>query len=163
MWRWWLPGSPRDTNPRGSTASSWSCRAACVELIDRVCAANPRTVVVLQGGAPMEMPWRDRPAAILLMYLSGCQGGGAAVDVLVGDVNPSGKLAETWPVDLAQTALGTTYPDMDNEVLYREGPFVGYRYYDAVAVEPAFPFGHGGLVLHELRVRGARGEGLRGR
>lgn len=113
------------------------------ELIDRVCAANPRTVVVLQGGAPMEMPWRDSPAAILLMYLSGCQGGGAAVDVLVGDVNPSGKLAETWPVDLAQTALGTTYPDMDNEVLYREGPFVGYRYYDAVGVEPAFPFGHG--------------------
>ena len=113
------------------------------ELIDRVCAANPRTVVVLQGGAPMEMPWRDSPAAILLMYLSGCQGGGAAVDVLVGDVNPSGKLAETWPVDSAQTALGTTYPDMDNEVFYREGPFVGYRYYDAVDVEPAFPFGHG--------------------
>lgn len=113
------------------------------ELIDRVCAANPRTVVVLQGGAPMEMPWRDLPAAILLMYLSGCQGGGAAVDVLVGDVNPSGKLAETWPVDLAQTALGATYPDMDNEVLYREGPFVGYRYYDAVGVEPAFSFGHG--------------------
>lgn len=113
------------------------------ELIDRVCTANPRTVVVLQGGAPMEMPWRDRPAAILLMYLSGCQGGGAAVDVLVGDVNPSGKLAETWPVDLAQTALGVSYPDMDNEVLYREGPFVGYRYYDAVDVEPAFPFGHG--------------------
>lgn len=113
------------------------------ELIDHICAANPRTVVVLQGGAPMEMPWRDSPAAILLMYLSGCQGGGAAVDVLVGDVNPSGKLAETWPVDLAQTALGATYPDMDNEVLYCEGPFVGYRYYDAVDVEPAFPFGHG--------------------
>lgn len=113
------------------------------ELIDRVCAANPCTVVVLQGGAPMEMPWREGPAAILLMYLSGCQGGGAAVDVLVGDVNPSGKLAETWPVDLAQTALGATYPYMDNEVLYCEGPFVGYRYYDAVDVEPAFPFGHG--------------------
>lgn len=113
------------------------------ELIDRMCAANPRTVVVLQGGAPMEMPWRDSPAAILLMYLSGCQGGGAAVDVLVGDVNPSGKLAETWPVDLAQTALGATYPNMDNEVLYREGPFVGYRYCDAVDVDPAFPFGHG--------------------
>lgn len=113
------------------------------ELIDRVCAANPCTVVVLQGGAPMEMPWREGPAAILLVYLSGCQGGGAAVDVLVGDVNPSGKLAETWPVDLAQTALGATYPDMDNEVFYREGPFVGYRYYDAVDVEPAFPFGHG--------------------
>lgn len=127
------------------------------ELIDRVSAANPRTVVVLQGGAPMEMPWRDGPAAILLMYLSGCQGGGAAVDVLVGDVNPSGKLAETWPVDLDQTALGATYPDMDNEVLYREGPFVGYRYYDAVGVEPAFPFGHGGsyteFAYERLEVR----------
>ena len=113
------------------------------ELIERVCAVNPCTVVVLQGGAPMEMPWRDLTSAILLMYLSGCQGGGAAVDVLMGDVNPSGRLAETWPVDLSQTALGLTYPDMDNEVLYREGPFVGYRYYDAVRVEPAFPFGHG--------------------
>lgn len=127
------------------------------DLITRVCAANPRTVVVVQGGAPMEMPWRDDPAAILLMYLSGCQGGGAAVDVLVGDVNPSGKLAETWPVDLAQTALGATYPDMDNEVLYREGSFVGYRYYDAVDVEPAFPFGHGEsyteFTYEGLRVR----------
>lgn len=114
-----------------------------VELIERVCAANPRTVVVLQGGAPMEMPWRDKPAAILLMYLSGCQGGGAAVDVLAGDVNPSGKLAETWPQRLADTALGSTFPDMDREVHYRESVFVGYRYYDAVGVDPAFPFGFG--------------------
>lgn len=114
-----------------------------VELIERVCAANPRTVVVLQGGAPMEMSWRDKPAAILLMYLSGCQGGGAAVDVLAGDVNPSGKLAETWPQRLADTALGSTFPDMDREVHYRESVFVGYRYYDAVGVDPAFPFGFG--------------------
>lgn len=114
-----------------------------VELIERVCAANPRTVVVLQGGAPMEMPWRDKSAAILLMYLSGCQGGGAAVDVLAGDVNPSGKLAETWPQRLADTALGSTFPDMDREVHYRESVFVGYRYYDAVGVDPAFPFGFG--------------------
>ena len=114
-----------------------------VELIERVCAANPRTVVVLQGGAPMEMPWRDKPAAILLMYLSGCQGGGAAVDVLAGDVNPSGKLAETWPQRLADTALGSTFPDMDREVHYHESVFVGYRYYDAVGVDPAFPFGFG--------------------
>ena len=114
-----------------------------VELIERVCAVNPRTVVVLQGGAPMEMPWRDKPAAILLMYLSGCQGGGAAVDILAGDVSPSGKLAETWPICLGDTALGVTYPDMDREVYYREGPFVGYRYYDAANIEPAYPFGFG--------------------
>lgn len=138
-----VAGLPGRYESEGCDRKLMVMRRGMRELIDRICAANPRTVVVLQGGAPMEMPWCDNPAAILLMYLSGCQGGGAAVDVLVGDVNPSGKLAETWPVDLAQTALGTTYPDMDNEVLYREGPFVGYRYYDAVDVEPAFPFGHG--------------------
>lgn len=114
-----------------------------VLLIERVCAANPNTIVVLQGGAPMEMPWRKKPAAILLMYLSGCQGGGAAVDILSGDVNPSGKLAETWPERLEDTALGSTYPDMNREVHYRESLYVGYRYYDAVGIEPAYPFGHG--------------------
>lgn len=114
-----------------------------VELIERVCAVNPRTVVVLQGGAPMEMPWRDKPAAILLMYLSGCQGGAAAVDIIAGDVNPSGKLAETWPARLEDTALGSTFPDVDREVRYRESVFVGYRYYDAAGIEPAYPFGHG--------------------
>lgn len=114
-----------------------------VELINRVCAANPKTVVVLQGGAPMEMPWRDAPAAILLMYLSGCQGGAAAVDILSGEVNPSGKLAETWPVCLQDTALGSTYPDMDREIHYRESLYVGYRYHDAAGIEPAYPFGFG--------------------
>lgn len=114
-----------------------------VELIERVCAANPRTVVVLQGGSPMEMPWRSRPAAILLMYLSGCRGGHAAVDILFGRVNPSGKLAETWPVHLQDTALGRSFPDTDREVLYRESIYVGYRYFDAAGVEPAYPFGFG--------------------
>lgn len=113
------------------------------DLIARVAAANPRTIVVLQGGAPMELPWRDDAAAILLMYLSGCQGGHAAADLLLGRVSPSGKLAETWPVELEDTPLGSDYPDFDREVLYREGIFSGYRYYDAAGVEPAYPFGHG--------------------
>ncbi|MFR3273849.1 MAG: glycoside hydrolase family 3 protein, partial [Slackia sp.] len=91
-----------------------------VSLIERVCAANSKTVVVLQGGSPMEMPWRNGPAAILLMYLSGCRGGHATVDILTGRVNPSGKLAETWPVCLHDTALGRSFPDTDREVLYRE-------------------------------------------
>lgn len=117
-------------------------RGMC-ELIKRVCAANPRTVVVLQGGAPMEMPWRYLPAAVLLMYLSGCQGGAATADVLLGRVNPQGKLAESWPAALEDTALGADYPDMDRCVEYREGLYVGYRYYDAAGVEPAYPFGYG--------------------
>lgn len=112
-------------------------------LIQRVCAVNPRTVVVVQGGAPMEMPWRFMPAAVLLTYLSGCQGGAATADVLLGRVNPSGRLAETWPAELTDTALGTKYPDMDRCVEYRESLYVGYRYYDAAGVEPAYPFGYG--------------------
>lgn len=112
-------------------------------LIETVCAANPRTVVVLQGGSPMEMSWRDKPAAVLLMYLSGCQGGRAAVDILLGRACPSGKLAETWPVCLHDTALGTGFPDMNREVLYRESIYTGYRYFDAAGVEPAYPFGFG--------------------
>lgn len=113
------------------------------ELIQRACSVNPRTVVVVQGGAPMEMPWRFMPAAVLLTYLSGCQGGSATADVLLGRVNPSGKLAETWPAYLGDTALGTRYPDMDRCVEYRESLYVGYRYYDAAGVEPAYPFGYG--------------------
>lgn len=132
-----------------------------VRLIERVCAANPSTVVVLQGGAPMEMPWRALPAGILLMYLSGCKGGSAAADLLTGAVNPGGKLAETWPVDLAQTALGDSYPDMDREVQYRESVFVGYKYYDSAGIEPAYPFGFG-LSYTSFEYRAAqvrRGDG----
>lgn len=112
-------------------------------LIERVCRENPNTVVVLQGGAPMEAPWRRMPAAIMAMYLSGCHGGSATVDLLYGDANPCGKLAETWPERLGDTALGASYPDFDREVLYREGIYVGYRYFDAVGARPAWPFGHG--------------------
>ena len=112
-------------------------------LIERVCRENPNTVVVLQGGAPMEAPWRRMPAAIMAMYLSGCHGGSATVDLLYGDANPCGKLAETWPERLGDTALGVSYPDFDREVLYREGIYVGYRYFDAVGARPAWPFGHG--------------------
>lgn len=112
-------------------------------LIERVCHENPNTVVVLQGGAPMEAPWRRMPAAIMAMYLSGCRGGSAAVDLLYGDANPCGRLAETWPERLGDTALGADYPDFDREILYREGIYVGYRYFDAVGIHPAWPFGHG--------------------
>ena len=133
------------------------------ELVERVCRANPRTVVVLQGGSPMETPWRALPAAILAMYLSGCQGGHAAADLLFGRVSPSGKLAETWPITLSDTPLGDGYPDFDREALYRESIFTGYRYYDAAGVAPAFPFGHGlsyaRFLYSDLHV-GADGSGI---
>lgn len=113
------------------------------DLVERICTVNPRTVVVLQGGAPFEMPWRHLPAAVLLTYLSGCQGGAATVDLLLGNANPSGHLAETWPVRLADTPTAQRFPSADREVLYTESIYIGYRYFDAVGLHVAYPFGHG--------------------
>lgn len=113
------------------------------QLVSRVCAANPRTVVVVQGGAPVEMPWRFEPQAILLSYLAGCQGGAATASILLGDVNPSGKLAETWPMKLGDVQNASSYPSSGRQALYRESIYAGYRYFDAAEVEPAYPFGFG--------------------
>jgi len=112
-------------------------------LIAAVCAANPRTVVVLANGAPVEMPWVDAPAAILEAYLGGQATGAAVVDVLFGDVEPSGRLAETFPVCQADVPSDPYFPGEPRQVQYREGLFVGYRYYDSAGVAVRFPFGHG--------------------
>ncbi len=136
-------GLPDRFESEGYDRTSMGMPAGHCLLIDRVCAANPRTVVVLCGGAPFDMPWRDKPAAILLMYLSGSQGGEAIADLITGRVSPSGKLAETWPERVGDTFLGSDFPVREREVLYREGLYVGYRYFEALDVRPAYPFGHG--------------------
>ncbi len=112
-------------------------------LIKRVASCNPKTVVVLSGGAPVEIPWRNTVSAILVTYLSGCQGGGAVADLLLGVANPSGKLAETWPNMLEDTALGENFPSAARLIPYVESTFVGYRYYDSAKLPVAYPFGHG--------------------
>lgn len=112
-------------------------------LIRAVCAANPRTVVVLANGAPVEMPWADEPAAILETFLGGEAGGAGIVDVLCGDVDPSGRLAETFPRVQSDVPADPYFPGMPRQVQYREGVFVGYRYYEAAGVAVRYPFGHG--------------------
>lgn len=112
-------------------------------LIERVCAANENTVVVLQGGAPIVLPGGSKANAVLLSYLAGCEGGSAVADILTGRVNPSGKLAETWPVRLEDTPCADCYPATGRRALYRESLYVGYRYYDAAHIDVAYPFGHG--------------------
>lgn len=116
------------------------------ELIRRVVEANPRTVVVLLGGGPVEMgPWLARVPAVLQAWYPGMEGGGALARVLFGDVSPSGKLPCTFPARLEDSpahALGA-YPGKDGTVRYEEGLLVGYRWFDAKAIEPLFPFGHG--------------------
>ena len=112
-------------------------------LIEAVAAANPNTVVVLHNGSPVEMPWVDKVAAVLEAYLGGQAVGLATVRVLFGDVNPSGCLPETFPKKLSDNPSYLFYGGEKNEVDYREGIFVGYRYYDRKEMDVLFPFGHG--------------------
>jgi len=111
-------------------------------LIQRVAAAHTKVVVVLSNGAPVEMPWCDAVPAILEGYLGGQAGAGALADILTGRVNPSGKLAETFPRSLADVPA-QPYPGGPITVEYCESLYVGYRYYDTAQQPVLFPFGHG--------------------
>jgi beta-glucosidase len=114
-----------------------------VRLIEAVSEVNPHLVVILMGGAPMEIPWEGKAQAILLMYLGGQAVGGACADILLGKVNPSGKLAESWPVLLEDNPSYPNFPGYPMTVEYREGLFVGYRYYDTAKKAVRYPFGFG--------------------
>ena len=112
-------------------------------LIDAVCEVQPNTVVVLHNGSPVEMPWKDKVKGIVEAYLGGQAIGSAVVDVLFGKVNPSGKLPETFPLKLEDNPSYLYYFGEGDKVEYREGVFVGYRYYETKKVDVLFPFGHG--------------------
>ena len=117
---------------------------ACQEhLLNAVAAVQKNIVVVLHNGAPIEMPWVDQVPAILEAYLGGQAGGGAVVDLLFGAVSPCGKLAETFPVKLSDTPSYLNFPGDAEHVVYAEGVYVGYRYYDKKEMPVLFPFGHG--------------------
>uniref|UniRef100_A0A7C4KHK4 Beta-D-glucoside glucohydrolase n=1 Tax=Anaerolinea thermolimosa TaxID=229919 RepID=A0A7C4KHK4_9CHLR len=111
-------------------------------LIEAVARANPHTIVVLNAGSPVEMPWVDQVPAILEAYYPGQEGGNAIARILLGEVNPSGKLTVTFPRRVEDTPAYINYPG-GREVIYGEGIFVGYRYYDKKDIQPLFPFGHG--------------------
>ena len=113
------------------------------KLIEAVSKAQANTVVVLHNGSPVTMPWLGRVRSVLEMYLAGEASGSAAVDLLYGKVNPSGKLAETFPLYLEDNPSYLTFPGNQQEVCYQEGVFIGYRYYDKKRMEVLFPFGHG--------------------
>ena len=112
-------------------------------LIEAVADANPNTVVVLHNGSPVEMPWIGKVKAVLEAYLGGQAVGLAEVRVLFGDVNPSGHLPETFPIRLEDNPSYLFYGGEPAGTEYREGIFVGYRYYDKKKMEVLFPFGHG--------------------
>ncbi|WP_219837177.1 beta-glucosidase [Paenibacillus sp. R14(2021)] len=114
-----------------------------IELIRALAAEQPNLVVVLSNGSPVEMPWISSAKAVLEAYLGGQALGGAIADLLFGDANPCGKLAETFPKRIEDNPSYLFYFGEGDRAEYREGIFVGYRYYDAKKVEPLFPFGYG--------------------
>lgn len=160
-------GLPASYESEGFDRSHMDMPAAHNELIRRVCQVQPRTVVVLSGGAPVAMPWLEQAPAVLNLYLGGEASGSAAVDLLYGDVNPSGKLAETYPLSLEDTPCYGNFAAHGLTSEYREGLFVGYRYYDSAQKPVCFPFGFGlsytRFAYHDLQLsRSAllEGEGL---
>ena len=112
-------------------------------LIEKLSEVNNNVIVVLHNGAPVTMPWADKVSAILEMYLGGDGVSQATLDLLFGKVSPSGKLAESFPVKLEDNPSYLNFPGYDGSPQYREGIFVGYRYYDKKKMEVLFPFGHG--------------------
>ena len=115
-----------------------------IALIKAVAKVQPKTVVVLNNGAPVAMSeWIDSVAAVLEGWMMGQAGGAAIADILFGQVNPSGKLGETFPLKLEDTPSYTNFPGGAGKVNYGEGMFIGYRYYDAKQMPVLFPFGYG--------------------
>ncbi|MFN3254207.1 MAG: beta-glucosidase [Ilumatobacter sp.] len=137
-----IVGLPAIDEAEGYDRTSLSLPAAHDELVAAVCAANPRTVVVVQSGAPVFMPWVERAGAVVFAYLAGQAAGSALVDVLLGEAEPGGRLAETMPASMAIPA-NENFHGRGRQVQYREGLYVGYRYYDTAGIAPRFAFGHG--------------------
>ena len=113
------------------------------EVLSAVSAVNPNVVVVLAGGSPVEIPWLDQCRALVHGYLSGQAGAGAMADILTGKAEPSGRLAESYPLVDTDTPNHNYFPGRQRTAEYREGPFVGYRYYQTVGKQVRFPFGYG--------------------
>lgn len=136
-------GLPEEYESEGFDRASLDLPPAHNRLIEAVAAANPNTVVVLQLGAPVAMPWAGTVKTILATYLGGQAGAEAVADILSGAAEPGGRLAESWPKCIQDTPCYNWYPGKGKTAEYREGIFVGYRYYDTAQLAPAYPFGHG--------------------
>jgi beta-glucosidase len=152
-----------DEGTEGRDRASLSLPGYQDALIEAVAAVNPRTVVVLNNGAPILMPWVDKVAAILQMWYPGQEGADATIAILLGEASPGGRLPVTFPrrAEDAPTFPPERYPGVNGKGDYSEGIFVGYRWYDKEQIEPLFPFGHGlsytTFAYSRLSVRRASG------
>ncbi|MFL2701648.1 MAG: glycosyl hydrolase family 3 [Gammaproteobacteria bacterium] len=138
-----IVGTNSDWETEGNDRDSLLLPLKQNELIEKVCAANKNTVVVLNTGSPCEMPWNDHAEAILQCWFPGQEFGNSLADIIFGNVNPSGKLPTTFPVTLQDTPVYSTYPGKDLQMDYEEGLYIGYRWYEREKIIPLYPFGHG--------------------
>lgn len=140
-------GRSGEWDTEGSDLDSISLPGRQDELVAAVLAANPRTVVVLQTGGPVELPWMADAPAILQAWYPGQECGNAIADVLFGDAEPAGRLPQTfpkrWEDNPTRSQDPEIYPGLNGHVRYEEGLFIGYRHYDRQGLEPMFAFGHG--------------------
>jgi beta-glucosidase len=113
------------------------------ELVEAVVAVNRRTIVIVNAGSPVELPWATRAGAVLMAWYPGEEGADAIADMLIGAAEPSGRLPVSFPHRIEDTPAYGNYPGADGKVSYAEGVFVGYRHYETNGVAPQFPFGHG--------------------
>jgi len=135
-------GSAEGTESEGSDKTSMALPGRQDELVRRVAAANPNTIVVVNSGMPVLMPWADEVAAVMQVWFPGQAFGEALVETLLGTVEPSGRLPVTMPHDEADSPVLHPYPEA-GDLVYTEGLLVGYRGYDRSGIEPHFAFGHG--------------------
>src|SRR4051794_7204666 len=135
-------GTSEDVESEGFDRSSLALPGRQDELVRAVAAANPRTVVVVNAGSPVELPWRDEVSAVLVSWFPGMEFGNALADVMLGEVEPGGRLPTTWPSALADVPVREVTPT-DGRLEYTEGLDIGHRAYVAAGTEPAFWFGHG--------------------
>jgi beta-glucosidase len=136
-------GTDANWETEGEDRTSMALPGAQDELIRRVAAANPNTVVVINAGSPVLMPWFDDVAAVMQVWFPGAEFGNALADILLGDVEPGGRLPVTIPARLSDTPASEYYPGSGGHAVYGEGQFIGYRWYEAQAIRPVAPFGFG--------------------
>jgi beta-glucosidase len=136
-------GTNADTETEGEDRTSLALPGDQDELVTRVLAANPRTVVVVNTGGPVTLPWSASAPALLQTWFGGQEMADALVDVLFGEVDPGGRLAVSFPRAIEQTPAFGNFPGEHGEVRYGEGFLVGYRWYDSRGLVPTFPFGYG--------------------
>lgn len=138
-----VAGLPDEFEGEGYDRSTFMMPISHTKLIEEVSKVNKNVIVVLECGAPCDISWKEKVKGLLLVYLQGQAGGGACVDLLWGKVNPSAKLAETWPIKLEDCPASLYFRGKVKAVEYREGIYVGYRYYNTVNMDVNYPFGYG--------------------